>query len=411
MMRTEARVTYMAYPARRGARRSGLVAGRSASTGKISRSASSRSCARYATLGIGYARETPVRARAEAPREPRSRAVRRRLSAVARGRCADRRASAPCSCVNITDPCWIWRGADLTQVKSIRATVGQIPFNFQIGADAAKIPLHKPATQVRRVRGPSRRLQAGTGRGQRVARSPRWPTTGSRRCRRIDLPSQARAARPLLHVHASQGRSHLGDRRPRARRILTHAADHPRSVRRLVRAARRRFPTRRSRKACWAMAWPSIPSGNELRAPCDGEIISVAAARHALALRAAGRRRDPGARGHRHRGARGRGLQRARAQGRPRARRRSAAHLRSRSAGAQGAEPHDAGDRHQRGSLPRSRSANTQRAVASGDALFELEQFAAGEAATASRATGERRWSAKPWWSRTRMASTRGPRR
>ena len=48
--------------------------------------------------------------------------------------------------VNITDPCWIWRGADLTKVKSIRAVVGQIPFNFQIGKDAAKIPLHKPAT-------------------------------------------------------------------------------------------------------------------------------------------------------------------------------------------------------------------------------------------------------------------------
>ncbi len=33
------------------------------------------------------------------------------------------------------------------------------------------------------------------------------------------------------------------------------------------------------------MAWRSIPSSPELRAPCDGEIISVAAARHALALR------------------------------------------------------------------------------------------------------------------------------
>src|SRR5215831_3530965 len=28
------------------------------------------------------------------------------------------------------------------------------------------------------------------------------------------------------------------------------------------------------------------PTGNELRAPCDGEVISVAAARHAIALRA-----------------------------------------------------------------------------------------------------------------------------
>ena len=33
-----------------------------------------------------------------------------------------------------------------TASQSLRATVGQIPFNFQIGADAQKIPLPKPAT-------------------------------------------------------------------------------------------------------------------------------------------------------------------------------------------------------------------------------------------------------------------------
>jgi len=48
--------------------------------------------------------------------------------------------------VNISNPCWIWRGADLTGSKRLRAVVGQIPFNFQIGADAAKIPLFKPET-------------------------------------------------------------------------------------------------------------------------------------------------------------------------------------------------------------------------------------------------------------------------
>jgi len=49
--------------------------------------------------------------------------------------------------VNITNPCWIWRGAELDEVKSLNVTVGQIPFNFQIGADAQKIPLHKPASR------------------------------------------------------------------------------------------------------------------------------------------------------------------------------------------------------------------------------------------------------------------------
>ncbi len=48
--------------------------------------------------------------------------------------------------VNISNPCWIWKAADLTGSKHLRAVVGQIPFNFQIGADAAKIPLYKPET-------------------------------------------------------------------------------------------------------------------------------------------------------------------------------------------------------------------------------------------------------------------------
>jgi hypothetical protein len=46
--------------------------------------------------------------------------------------------------VNITNPCWIWRGADLNEIGTLRATVGRIPFNFQIGEDVKKIPLFKP---------------------------------------------------------------------------------------------------------------------------------------------------------------------------------------------------------------------------------------------------------------------------
>jgi hexosaminidase len=47
--------------------------------------------------------------------------------------------------VNITNPCWIWRAADLSTPRALHAVVGQIPFNFQIGQDAAKIPLPRPA--------------------------------------------------------------------------------------------------------------------------------------------------------------------------------------------------------------------------------------------------------------------------
>ena len=50
-----------------------------------------RSSRAMTTLGIVYAREVGFEPRTAPAREPRSRAMRRRLSAVARGRCADRR--------------------------------------------------------------------------------------------------------------------------------------------------------------------------------------------------------------------------------------------------------------------------------------------------------------------------------
>jgi hexosaminidase len=46
--------------------------------------------------------------------------------------------------VDLMNPCWIYRGADLSGVSAIAASVGQVPFNFQIGDDVKKIPLRKP---------------------------------------------------------------------------------------------------------------------------------------------------------------------------------------------------------------------------------------------------------------------------
>ncbi len=48
--------------------------------------------------------------------------------------------------IDIMNPCWIFEAADLTNVKSIEAAVGQLPFNFQIGDDLKKIILHPPTT-------------------------------------------------------------------------------------------------------------------------------------------------------------------------------------------------------------------------------------------------------------------------
>ena len=48
--------------------------------------------------------------------------------------------------VNLMNPCWVWKGADLTAGLKLTARIGQVPFNFQIGDAKAKIPLHAPAT-------------------------------------------------------------------------------------------------------------------------------------------------------------------------------------------------------------------------------------------------------------------------
>jgi hexosaminidase len=48
--------------------------------------------------------------------------------------------------VDILQPCWLYEQADLTGVTALSVSVGQLPFNFQIGADRDRIPLIAPAT-------------------------------------------------------------------------------------------------------------------------------------------------------------------------------------------------------------------------------------------------------------------------
>ena len=75
------------------------------------------------------------------------------------------------------------RRRSLARCTSLRATVGQIPFNFQIGKDAAKIPLPKPRT-------PSGELEVRLDELRRAASSG----TISAGNRRIQLRAHATAA-------------------------------------------------------------------------------------------------------------------------------------------------------------------------------------------------------------------------
>jgi hexosaminidase len=48
--------------------------------------------------------------------------------------------------VDIMNPCWIYQAADLTHVTGIDAAVGQLPFEFQLGADVHVPKLNPPQT-------------------------------------------------------------------------------------------------------------------------------------------------------------------------------------------------------------------------------------------------------------------------
>lgn len=48
--------------------------------------------------------------------------------------------------VDIMNPCWLYERANLSGIGAIKASVGWVPFNFQVGADREKIPLHAPRT-------------------------------------------------------------------------------------------------------------------------------------------------------------------------------------------------------------------------------------------------------------------------
>ena len=47
---------------------------------------------------------------------------------------------------DITNPCWIWKGADLSGIAAVAADVANFPFNYQFGDDPPAIALPPPAT-------------------------------------------------------------------------------------------------------------------------------------------------------------------------------------------------------------------------------------------------------------------------
>jgi hexosaminidase len=72
------------------------------------------------------------------------------------------------------NPCWIWPQADFSRFGALRVAVTRLPFNFQIGADAAKIVLHPPSTPAGELE-----VRADGCEGDPIARLSLAPALGS----------------------------------------------------------------------------------------------------------------------------------------------------------------------------------------------------------------------------------------
>jgi hexosaminidase len=76
--------------------------------------------------------------------------------------------------IDILDPCWIFPQANLSRVSGITAAVGQLPFNFQVGDDVNKIPLHPPQTPEGELE-----VHLDSCEGERIAALPLAPAMSS----------------------------------------------------------------------------------------------------------------------------------------------------------------------------------------------------------------------------------------
>ena len=148
-MRTEDRVEYMAFP-------------RVAALAEVAWTAHDRmdwdafrarlepQLARYRTLGIDYA-TSGLEPAPPVPGEGERR-YSHQLTTCSDGLVLSLIDDAPVSgdrsvfMMDIMNPCWTYEGADLSGGKRIEVAVGQVPFNFQIGAARDNIRLATPAT-------------------------------------------------------------------------------------------------------------------------------------------------------------------------------------------------------------------------------------------------------------------------
>ncbi|MBO9623375.1 MAG: family 20 glycosylhydrolase [Sphingomonas sp.] len=96
---------------------------------------------------------------------------------------------------DIFNPCWLWEKAPVGGAKQIALSVGQIPFNFQVGKDVEGIKFAPPATPQGEFE-----VRAGGCEGPRVAVLPLAPAAGNPGITRLVAPLARRLGNETLCI-------------------------------------------------------------------------------------------------------------------------------------------------------------------------------------------------------------------
>jgi len=190
-VRTEARAAHMTFPRALAVAELGWSPKANLGWEDFSRRAQA-DVARLRRMGFAAADSAW---RADPPPSP-TRRVSRELKSCAQGLTLALEDDAPVRgeravfLTDIMNPCWIWPQAELDGVTRLKVSVGQLPFNFQIGEDVKKIPLSKPRTPAGELE-----IRLGGCGGEPVAVVPLAPAAGDPGVTDLSAPLPASAGR------------------------------------------------------------------------------------------------------------------------------------------------------------------------------------------------------------------------
>jgi hexosaminidase len=103
--------------------------------------------------------------------------------------------------IDVLEPCWLWRRAPLQGATAIEIDVGQIPFNFQVGADREAIRFRAPRTDQGEFE-----VRVGGCSGKLIASLPLAPAIRSAGVTRLRAPLPAgQSPQDLCFTYTARG--------------------------------------------------------------------------------------------------------------------------------------------------------------------------------------------------------------